>query len=199
MPKGNGRPIPKVEVSRKLSSNQAQELLKTLRSRFEKNMNRHKDLEWKKIETKLNLDKDKLTSLFAMEMTGGEPDVIGYDKEQDEYLFCDCSSESPNRRSICYDREGEEARTKKGIFPGGNAIDIAEKMGVEVLDENDYRELQKLGNFDTKTSVWLKTPQSIRNLGGAIFGDFRYGQVFVYHNGAQSFYSDRGFRGLLRI
>ncbi len=143
---------------------------------------------------------EKLASLNAMETTGGEPDVIGYDAETGEYLFCDCSAQTPDgRRSICYDGAGEQERIKKGVNPGGNAVDLAAAMGLELLDESQYRALQELGEFDTTTSSWLQTPAEIRELGGAIFGDWRYGQVFIYHNGAQSFYSGRGFRGLLRV
>ena len=182
----------------KLSSEQNKELLRTLKERFEKNMNRHKSLEWAKIQAKLETNLEKLWSIGEMERTGGEPDVVGFDKEAGEYIFYDCAAESPKeRRSLCYDREAWEAR--KANKPQGNAIDTASAMGIELLTEEQYREMQKLGNFDTKTSSWLKTPSEIRNLGGAIYGDFRYGKVFVYHNGAKSYYSARGFRGSLRI
>ena len=198
-PKG-GSSIKKVEVNKSLSTEQAKELMKTLQSRFEDNMNRHKGISWAKVEAKLNNNKEILSSLFAMETTGGEPDVIEYDQATDMYTFCDCSAESPsNRRSICYDQEGEDQRIKKGIHPGGNAVELASKMGVELLDEEQYRELQEVGEFDTKTSSWLKTPDEIRKLGGAIFGDRRFDTVFIYHNGAESFYSARGFRGLVRV
>jgi hypothetical protein len=181
-----------------LSPEQRKELLTVLKARFEKNMNRHKGLEWAKVQAKLEANTEKLWSLHEMERTGGEPDVVGYDKKTGEYLFYDCSAESPNgRRNVCYDREGLESR--KEHKPENNAIDMAAAMGIELLSEEQYRELQKLGNFDMKTSSWLKTPSDIRKLGGAIFGDFRYGTVFVYHNGAQSYYGARAFRGSLRV
>jgi hypothetical protein len=198
--KGNGRPIPKVEVKWELSPEQGEDLLETLKVRFEKNMNRHKGLEWPNIQAKLEAHPEKLSSLKAMESSGGEPDVVGYDNKTDEYIFYDCSAESPEgRRSICYDGDGQEEREKKGVYPGGNAVDLAAAMGIELLNEEQYRELQKLGEFDTKTSSWVQTPADIRKLGGAIFCDRRYDTVFLYHNGAQSFYSARGFRGLLRV
>jgi len=204
MPKGvkgkGGHPIPKVTVTRDLTAKQGEELLKTLEKRFEDNKDRHTGVVWSNVQSRLMGNNQKLSSLFAMECTGGEPDVIAYDKETDEYIFCDCSKQSPSgRRSICYDRLGEEARIKKGIHPGGNAIDLAESMGIELLTEGQYNQLQKVGSFDTTTSSWLKTPEDIRDLGGALFADFRYDHVFVYHNGAESFYSARGFRGLLRV
>ncbi len=181
---------------KELSSKQSEELLKTLKTRFEKNMNRHKDLEWVKVQERLEANKEKLWSLNEMERTGGEPDIIGFDKK--EYIFYDCSAESPNgRRSICYDREALESR--KEHKPKNSAMDIADDMGIEILTEEEYRELQKLGEFDAKSQSWLKTPPDIRKLGGAIFGDRRYGHVFVYHNGAESYYAGRGFRGLLRV
>ncbi|NPV65991.1 MAG: DUF4256 domain-containing protein [Anaerolineae bacterium] len=183
-----------------LSAEQRQELLRVLKARFEKNMNRHKGLEWAKVQAKLEANLEKLRSLSEMERTGGEPDVVGYDEKTGEYIFYDCSAESPKgRRSICYDREGQEAREKQGVKPEGNAIDMATAMGIELLTEEQYRALQNLGNFDTKTSSWLKTPADIRKLGGALFADRRYGHVFVYHNSAPSFYSARGFRGWLRV
>lgn len=183
---------------KELSPKQHEELLKILKARFEKNMNRHKGLEWAKVQARLEANTEKLWSLNEMERTGGEPDVIEYDKKTGEYIFCDCSEESPKgRRSICYDREGLESR--KEFRPENNAVDMAAAMGIELLTEEQYRELQKLGNFDTKTSSWLKTPSGIRKLGGAVFADFRYGTVFVYHNGAQSYYGGRAFRGLLRV
>jgi hypothetical protein len=186
--------------NKELSPEQREKLLRTLEARFEKTMNRHKGLEWAKVQVKLEANTEKLWSLNEMERTGGEPDVVGHDKKTGEYIFYDCSAESPNgRRTICYDREGQVAREKKGVYPRGNAIDIATVMGIELLTEEQYRELQKLGNFDTKTSSWVKTPSDIRKLGGAIFADRRYGKVFVYHNSAPSFYSARGFRGSLRV
>jgi hypothetical protein len=198
--KGSGKPIPKVEISLKFSPKQGDELLKTLQVRFEQNMKRHEGLEWSEIQAKLEAHPDKLSSLYAMESTGGEPDVVGYDQKTGEYIFCDCSEQSPEgRRSICYDGEGEEARVNKGIHPGGNAVDLADAMGIEILNEDQYRELQTLGDFDTKTESWLRTPADIRELGGAIFGDRRYNTVFVFHNSAPSFYSSRGFRGSLRV
>lgn len=198
--KGSGKSIPTVKVNLELSPEHGEDLLTTLQIRFEKNMDRHKGLEWPKIQAKLEAHPEKLASLNAMESTGGEPDVVGYDEKTGEYIFYDCSAESPDgRRSICYDGKGEAERVKKGIHPGGNAVDLAEAMGIELLDETQYRELQKLGEFDTKTSSWIVTPTSIRDLGGALFADRRYDTVFVYHNGAQSFYSARGFRGALRV
>jgi hypothetical protein len=171
-----------------------------LAARFEQNMNRHKGLEWASVQAKLEANSEKLWSLNEMERSGGEPDVVGHDEKTGEYVFCDCSAESPNgRRSICYDRDGQQAREKKGVYPGGNAIDMAAVMGIELLTEEQYRELQRLGDFDTKTSSWVKTPSDIRKLGGALFVDRRYGHVFVYHNGAPSFYSARAFRGSLRV
>jgi hypothetical protein len=174
------------------------ELLGLLKVRFEKNMKRHQGLEWGKVQARLEANSEKLWSLGEMERTGGEPDVVGFDKKTGEFIFYDCSAESPQgRRSICYDREGLESR--KEHQPEGNAIDLAAAMGIELLTEEQYRELQQLGRFDMKTSSWLKTPAEIRKLGGAIFADFRYGTVFVYHNGAQSYYAARGFRGSLKV
>lgn len=182
----------------KLSPEQHKEILRILKTRFEKNMIRHKGLEWAKVNAKLEAHGEKLWSLNEMEVTGGEPDVVGYDQGTDEYIFYDCSVESPKgRRSICYDREAQESR--KEHKPQNNAIDMATEMGIEILTEEQYRELQKLGSFDTKTSSWVKTPAYIRKLGGAIFCDRRYDTVFVYHNGAESYYASRGFRGFLRI
>ena len=181
-----------------LSSEQLEELLSALKARFEKNSNRHEGLDWANVQAKLEADTDKLWSLHEMESTGGEPDVVGYDKNTDEYIVYDCSAESPKgRRSVCYDREGQESR--KEHKPANNAADMAAAMGIELLTEEQYRELQKLGKFDTKTSSWIKTPAAIRKLGGALFADFRYGNVFIYHNGAESYYSARAFRGSLRV
>ena len=181
-----------------LSLEQREELLRALQVRFEKNMNRHEDFEWAKVQAKLEDNTEKLWSLNEMERTGGEPDVVGYDKEKNEYIFYDCSVESPKgRRSICYDREALESRKKHK--PENNAIDMAFAMGIELLMEEQYRALQQLGNFDMKTSSWVQTPSDIRELGGALFCDCRYGHVFVYHNGAESYYAARGFRGLLRV
>ncbi|MFT8313737.1 MAG: DUF4256 domain-containing protein [Clostridium sp.] len=183
---------------KELTPEQREELLRTLKARFEKNMNRHKDLEWAKVEAKLEANTEKLWSLNEMERTGGEPDVVCHDNKTGKYIFYDCSAESPKgRRSVCYDREALESR--KEHKPENNAIDMAAGMGIELLTEEQYRELQKLGNFDMKTSSWVKTPSEIRKLGGAIFADFRYGNVFVYHNGAESYYGARGFRGSLRV
>ena len=183
---------------KKLPPEQREELLRALKARFEKNMNRHKGLEWAKVRAKLETNPEKLLSLDEMERTGGEPDVVGHDKKTGEYIFYDCSAESPKgRRSVCYDREGQEAR--KAFKPEDNAIDMAAAMGIELLTEEQYRELQKLGNFDMKTSSWVKTPSDIRKLGGALFADRRYGKVFVYHNSAPSYYSARAFRGELRV
>lgn len=182
----------------KLSSVQQEELLKTLTLRFEKNMSRHKGVEWDKVRARLEANPEKLWSLHEMEITGGEPDVVAYDKKMDEYVFYDCSAESPKgRRSVCYDTEALESR--KEHKPKDSATNMAASMGVELLTEEQYRELQKLGNFDTKTSSWIKTPATIRELGGAIFCDYRYATVFVYHNGAESYYAVRGFRASLKI
>jgi hypothetical protein len=181
-----------------LSPEQRDELLSTLKTRFEKNMNRHADLDWARVEARLEANPEKLWSLNEMERTGGEPDVVGHDEKTGEYIFYDCSAESPNgRRSICYDREGQESR--KEHRPEHNAMDMAAAMGIELLTEEQYRALQQLGNFDTKTSSWVKTPAAIRKLGGALFADRRYDTVFVYHNGAQSYYGARAFRGSLRV
>ncbi|HBB88109.1 MAG TPA: DUF4256 domain-containing protein [Blastocatellia bacterium] len=182
----------------KLSSEQGGELLRTLKARFEKNMNRHKGLEWAKVQAKLEANTEKLWSLNEMERTGGEPDVVGFDKKAGEYIFYDCSAESPkDRRSVCYD--GEALESRKEHKPKNNAIDMATAMGIDLLTEEQYRELQKLGNFDMKTSSWITTPSEIRKLGGAIFADYRFGRVFVYHNGAESYYAARAFRGSLRV
>jgi hypothetical protein len=183
---------------KELSSEQRKELLGALKARFEKNMNRHKGLEWASAQAKLEANPEKLWSLSEMERTGGGPDVGGHDKKTGEYIFYDCSPESPKgRRSVCYDREALESR--KEHKPGDNAVDMAAAMGVELLTEEQYRELQKLGDFDTKTSSWVKTPSAIRKLGGALFCDRRFNTVFVYHNGAESYYAARGFRGWLRV
>ena len=181
-----------------LSPEQREELLRALNARFEKYMNRHTGLEWAKVQAKLEANTEKLWSLNEMERTGGEPDVVGHDEKTGEYIFYDCSAESPKgRRNVCYDREALEAR--KEFKPENTAMDMAAAMGIEILTEEQYRELQKLGNFDTKTSSWLKTPPEIRKLGGAIFADRRYDHVFVYHNGAESYYGARAFRGSLRV
>jgi hypothetical protein len=183
---------------KKLSPEQREELLGTLKARFEKNLNRHKGLEWAKVQAKLEANLEKLWSLNEMERTGGEPDLVAHDKKTGEYVFYDCSAETPaGRRSFCYDREALDSR--KEHKPKNNAIDMATAMGIELLTEEEYRELQKLGDFDTKTSSWLKAPMDIRKLGGAIFGDRRFGRVFVYHNGAESYYAGRAFRGSLRV
>ena len=183
-------------TKKKLSAQQREELLGALKARFEKNMNRHRGVEWAKVQEKL--DTEKLWSLNEMERTGGEPDVVGYDKKTGEYVFYDCSAESPKgRRSVCYDHEALAAR--KEHKPQNSAMGMATEMGVEILTEEQYRELQKLGNFDLKTSSWVKTPSNIRELGGALFCDRRYNQVFLYHNGADSYYAARAFRGLLRV
>ena len=183
---------------KKLSPEQREELLKTLKTRFEKNMNRHKGLEWAKVQARLAANPEKLWSLDDMEITGGEPDVVGHDKKTGEYIFYDCSAESPKgRRSLCYDREALESR--KEHKPADSAIDMAAAMGIELLTEEQYRELQKLGDFDTKTSSWVKTAPDIRKLGGALFCDQRYDHVFLYHNGAESYYAARALRGSLRV
>jgi hypothetical protein len=187
-----------VEIKKKLSPENREELLRELKIRFENNMNRHKDLEWSKIKAKLETKTEKLWSLNEMERTGGEPDIVGHDIMTDEYIIYDCSAESPkSRRSVCYDREGLVSR--KEYKPENSAIDMAATMGIELLTEEQYRELQKFGNFDTKTSSWVKTPSEIRKLGGALFCDRRYNHIFVYHNGAESYYAVRGFRGSLRV
>jgi hypothetical protein len=181
-----------------LAPDQREELLRALKARFERNMNRHKGLEWDKVQAKLEANAEKLWPLHEMERTGGEPDVVFHDKKADEYILYDCSAESPKgRRSVCYDREALESR--KEHKPEDNAIGLAAAIGIELLTEEQYRELQKLGNFDTKTSSWVKTPSAIRNLGGALFCDRRYDTVFVYHNGAESYYAGRAFRGSLRV
>ncbi len=181
-----------------LSREQREELLSELKARFEKHMNRHKGLDWAIVQARLEASPEKLWSLNEMERTGGEPDVVGHDKETGEYIFYDCSAESPKgRRSLCYDRQALESR--KEHKPVNSATDLAAAMGVELLTEAQYRELQKLGKFDTKTSSWLRTPPEIRKLGGAVFADYRYGQVFVYHNGAESYYAARAFRGSLKV
>jgi hypothetical protein len=183
---------------RELSSEQREELLRVLKARFEKNMNRHLGLEWAKVMIRLETNTEKLWSLNEMERTEGEPDVVGHDNNTGEYIFYDCSVESPKgRRSVCYDREALESR--KANKPENSAIDMATAMGIELLTEEEYRELQKLGNFDTKTSSWVKTPANIRKLGGAIFCDRRYDTIFVYHNGAEAYYGARGFRGSIRV
>ncbi|MFZ0489685.1 MAG: DUF4256 domain-containing protein [Salegentibacter sp.] len=185
-------------AKRKLTSNETEGILEVLSSRFEKNGQRHQHLDWAKIQSRLEQNPEKLWSLDQMEKTGGEPDVLGYDETTDQYIFCDFSLESPReRRSICYDRAALEARKK--YKPANTAKDLASEMGIRLMNESEYRELQALGDFDTKTSSWLETPGKIRELGGAIFGDFRYGQVFIYHNGADSYYAARGFRGILAV
>ena len=189
-----------MENKKELSPEQRDEIISTLKDRFEKNMNRHKGLEWGGLQARLNSGTrdEKLWSLSEMERTGGEPDAVGYDEKTGEYIFYDCSAESPTgRRSLCYDREALESR--KAYKPENNAIDMAAEMGIELLTEEQYRELQKFGNFDLKTSSWVKTPAEIRKLGGALFCDRRYDRVFVYHNGAESYYAVRGFRGSLRV
>ncbi|NGP45098.1 DUF4256 domain-containing protein [Bacillaceae bacterium SIJ1] len=183
---------------KQLSPEQRAELLSALKARFEKNMDRHPELEWAQVQAKLEAHAEKLWSLYEMEATGGEPDVVGHDADTGELTFYDCSAESPKgRRKVCYDRAALDARKK--YKPENSAMDMAAAMGIEILTEAQYRELQNTGNFDTKTSSWLHTPEEIRKLGGAIFGDFRYGSVFVYHNGADSYYGARGFRGALRV
>jgi hypothetical protein len=184
--------------TKELSPEQHEELFSVLKTRFEKNMNRHKDLEWAKLQAKLEANPEKTWSLSEMERTGGEPDVVGFDNRTSEYIFIDCSAESPKgRRSVCYDREALESR--KEYKPENSALDMAASMGIALLTEDQYRELQQHGNFDTKTSSWVKTPVEIRRLGGALFCDRRYNTVFVYHNGAESYYAARGFRGSLRV
>jgi len=189
--------MPKANKS-KLSAQQREELLSTLKTRFEKNMNRHKGLDWAKVQAKLEANPEKLWSLSEMERTGGEPDVVGHDKKTDEYVFYDCSTESPKgRRSVCYDQEALDSR--KENKPAHSAFAMAAEMGVELLNEEQYRELQQVGNFDLKTSSWVQTPAEIRKLGGALFCDRRYNQIFLYHNGAESYYAARAFRGSLKV
>lgn len=181
-----------------LSTQERTAFLEALEIRFANNMNRHKGLNWSLVKARLEANTEKLWSLSEMERTGGEPDAIGFDEATGECIFCDCSPESPlGRRSLCYDREGWESR--KEARPENTALDMAEEMGIEILTEEQYRHLQELGTFDAKTSSWLKTPSTVRTLGGAIFGDFRFGRVFIYHNGAQSYYAGRGFRGTLKV
>jgi hypothetical protein len=183
---------------KELLPKQREELLNTLTIRFEKNMSRHEGIEWAKVEARIKVNSLKSWSLYQMEETGGEPDVVGYDKKTDEYIFCDCSDESPSgRRSVCYDQEGLDSR--KEHKPKNSTINMAAEMGIDLLTEEQYRKLQQLGKFDAKTSSWIETPAQIRELGGAIFADFRYGKVFVYHNGAESYYAARGFRGSLKV
>lgn len=185
-------------MKNQLSSKQIEELLATLKDRFEKNTKRHKGLQWEKVLSKLKSQSGKLWSLNEMEISGGEPDVIGLDKKSDEYIFCDCSAESPKgRRSLCYDYEALQSR--KEHKPKNNVVDLATAMGIELLSESEYRDLQKLGEFDLKTSSWIKTPSKIRELGGALFCDRRFDTVFVYHNGAESYYAGRAFRGILKL
>ena len=187
-----------MDKTKKLSAEQREELINILKARFEKNNNRHKTIEWDSVLARLEANADKLWSLNEMERTGGEPDVVGLNTQTGEYIFFDCSAESPKgRRSVCYDRQGLESR--KEHKPENNALDMAADMGIELLNEQQYRDLQKLGVFDTKTSSWIKTPSEIRKLGGALFTELRYGNVFVFHNGAQSYYAVRGFRGFLNI
>lgn len=181
-----------------LSTKEVNEILNVIKARFEKNRKRHKSIEWVNVQSKLMNSQEKLWSLYQMEITGGEPDVVGFDEIKGEFIFYDCSAESPQgRRSICYDREGLESR--KDYNPGKNAVDMAAIMGIELLTEEQYKELQQVGTFDTKTSSWIKTPAEIRKLGGALFAEFRYGQVFIFHNSAPSYYAARGFRGILRV
>ena len=197
-PKGNDQPIEKVEINLEISPEQGEALVNRLKERFENNMKRHEGLAWAEVQAKLEAQPEKLGSLHAMESTGGEPDVVGHDKKTGEIIFYDCSAESPqDRRSLCYDREALDARKK--FKPADSAMDMAAAMGIEILSEEEYRELQELGEFDTKTSSWVKTPPDIRKLGGALFCDRRYNTVFVYHNGADSYYGARGFRGSLRV
>ncbi|HRA60528.1 MAG TPA: DUF4256 domain-containing protein [Bacteroidia bacterium] len=186
------------KTKKALTAKQSEELLTILKTRFEKNMNRHKGIEWNAVEAKLKANAEKLWSLNEMEKTDGEPDVVSYDKKSGEFIFYDCAAESPKgRRSLCYD--GEALDSRKENKPKNSAMGMAAEMGIELMTEEQYRELQQVGNFDTKTSSWLNTPADIRKLGGAIFGDYRFGRIFVYHNGAESYYAGRAFRGLLRV
>jgi len=190
--------MPNIKTEGSLSEEEQEKLLEVLKDRFEKNINRHQGLEWSKVQTRLEMNSPKLWSLNEMERTGGEPDVIGSDRETSEYIFYDCAAESPiGRRNVCYDQEALESR--KSFKPKDSAVNMAAAMGIEILTEEQYQELQKIGNFDTKTSSWIKTPPEIRKLGGALFCDRRYDHVFVYHNGAESYYAARGFRGSIKI
>ena len=198
--KGSGKEITRIEIDRELSPEQGEALLQTLQERFEANKSRHKGLKWADVQARLEAQPEKLASLGAMERTGGEPDVVGYDKKTGEYIFYDCAEQSPDgRRSICYDGEAQKEREKKGVYPAGNAVDLAAEMGIELLTEEEYWALQELGEFDTKTESWIKTPDDMRKLGGALFCCRRYNRVFVYQNSAPSFYAARGFRGSLRV
>lgn len=198
--RGGGRPIARIDVDLELSPQHAEELLQTLMLRFEDNRHRHPTLGWPEIAARLLAHPEKLASLHAMERSGGEPDVVSYEMNTDEYRFVDCSAQSPTgRRSICYDGEAMAEREKKGVYPAGSAIDLAAAMGIALLNEEQYRALQTVGEFDTTTSSWIETPTDIRARGGALFADRRYGHIFVYHNGAPSFYAARGFRGSLRV
>ncbi|MEL6151980.1 MAG: DUF4256 domain-containing protein [Chloroflexota bacterium] len=189
-----------MRIDKDISPTQIEELLSTLETRFESNMRRHEAITWADVQARLLANDEKLATLHAMETTGGEPDVIGHNADTGEYIFCDCSAESPTgRRSICYDGDAEAERHKKKVYPAGNAVDIAAAIGVDLLTERQYRSLQQLGDFDLKTSSWVQTPPEIRERGGALFCDRRYDHVFTYHNGAPSFYAARGFRGLLRV
>jgi hypothetical protein len=193
-------PIDLADFEKELTPRQCTDLLKVLQARFEDNMERHRNIDWSEVQAKLEGATEKLRSLDAMEATGGEPDVISYDATTGEFVFYDCSPETPKpRRNICYDRQGQEEREKKGVHPAGNAVDMATAMGIDLLTEEEYRGLQRLGEFDTRTSSWVKTPSKIRDLGGAIFCDRRYDTVFMYHNSSKSFYSSRSFRGALRV
>lgn len=196
--KGSGKPLPEIEINLNITSQQRGELLSTLQARFEANLDRHAGIDWSAVQARLEANPEKLASLHAMESTGGEPDVISVDKKTGEFLFVDCAAESPaGRRSICYDREALESR--KANKPRTSALDLAAAMGIEMLTEEEYRALQELGAFDTKTSSWVLTPVEIRALGGALFCDRRYDHIFTYHNGAESYYGARGFRGALRV
>jgi len=186
--------------NKELSAEQREELLRTLETRFGEFTNRHTGIAWSVVQARLDANPQKLWSLFEMERTGGEPDVVGHDQVTGEFIFVDCAAESPHgRRTTCYDRKGQNEREKKGVHPRGNAVEMAAAMGIELLTLEQYQELQELGHFDAKTSSWVETPADIRKLGGAIFADYRYGKVFVYHNSAPSFYSSRGFRGMLKV
>jgi len=200
MPKISNQPIQKIKIETKISPPQTKNLIKILEKRFEKNSNRHKGIKWEKIKNILESERKKIISLYAMETTGGEPDVISFDGKTEEYFFCDCSEQSPKgRRNVCYDQDAQNEREEKGVFPAGNAVSLAKDMGIELLTKDQYQMLQQVVKFDTTTSSWLKTPEEIRKFGGAIFADRRYNHVFIYHNSAPTFYSSRGFRGVLRV
>lgn len=199
MPKSKIQTIQKIVIDFDYSTEKSIKLIEVLKQRYQDNLHRHQDISWEEVSARLITNESSLITLWNMEQSGGEPDVIGIDSETNKIIFCDCSKESPQRRSICYDQSGEDLRKNKGVFPAGNAQDLATQIGISILNEFQYRKLQEIEDFDTKTSSWIQTPQTIRELGGALFCDRRYGTVFTYHNSAESFYSARGFRGMVLI